>query len=222
MGHPDARLHLTSGMVIRPDFYRLSPIDRDGDRLTLGLHPQRTTGVVMFGGHGSRVMIDIARQLHDLPLILICGHNDRLASALRRLPAAAPRVVLGFTPDVVRYLRLADFFIGKPGPASLTEAIHLGLPVVTVRNAWTMPQERYNTQWVREQGFGVVHDSFRCIRPAVVELVERLGEFQGNLRAVANRAVFEVPEILRAIVEGGEGLRLADRQPGKVESDAGG
>ncbi len=222
MGHPERRLHLSSGMVIRPDFYRFAPIARDDERLKLGLPPRRTTGVVMFGGHGSRVMIDIARQLHDMPLILLCGHNERLAAALRRLPAAAPRVVLGFTPDVVRYLRLADFFIGKPGPASLTEAIRLGLPVLTVRNAWTMPQERYNTQWVREHGFGVVHDSFRRIRPAVVELVERLTEFQGNLRAVNNRAVFEVPEILRAIVERSEALRLADRQPGEVKLAAGG
>ena len=51
-------------------------------------------------------------------------------------------------------MRLADFFIGKPGPGCLSEAVQLGLPVITIRNAWTMPQERYNAQWVREQGLG--------------------------------------------------------------------
>jgi hypothetical protein len=63
-----------------------------------------------------------------------------------------------------------------------------------------MPQERYNAQWVRDNGLGVVHDSFRTIRTAVVGLVERLPEYRRNLRACGNRAVFEVPEILARIL----------------------
>jgi hypothetical protein len=173
----------------------------------------------MFGGHGSRAMLDIARQLHDLPLILLCGHNDELADALRRLPAAAPRLVLGFTPDVVNILRLGDYFIGKPGPASLAEAVHLGLPVVTVRNAWTMPQERYNTQWVRENGLGVVHGSFRAIGPAVDEVLARLPELRRNLHAVRNRAVFEVPKILAGILAG-TGRRHQDEPAGAAAAAA--
>jgi UDP-N-acetylglucosamine:LPS N-acetylglucosamine transferase len=200
MGYPRERIHLTSGMIIRPEFYRPPCVDRQAERQRLGLSPTRPTGVVMFGGHGSRVMLDISRQLHDMQLILMCGHNVKLARSLRHAPASAPRLVLEFTSDVVHYLQLADFFIGKPGPASLSEAVHLGLPVVTVRNAWTMPQERYNTQWVRENGFGVVHDSFRSIRAAVVGLVERLPEYQRNLHLFNNRAVFEVPEILAQIL----------------------
>jgi len=202
MGYPAERIHLTSGMIIRPEFYRPPVADRGAEQRRLGLDPSRPTGVVMFGGHGSRVMLDIERQLHDMQLIFICGHNARLASRLRHAKATAPRLVLEFTPDVVHYLQLADFFIGKPGPASLSEAVRLGLPVVTVRNAWTMPQERYNTQWVRDNGFGIVHDSFRTIRTAVVELVDRLPEYQRNLRRCGNRAVFEVPEILARILSG--------------------
>ena len=212
-GYPAGRIHLTSGMIIRPDFYRPPLADRDAERRRVGLDPSRPTGVVMFGGHGSRVMLDIERQLHDMQLILMCGHNARLARRLRLAAAAAPRLVLEFTPDVVHYLQLGDFLIGKPGPASLTEAVHLGLPVVTVRNAWTMPQERYNTQWVRDNGFGVVHGSFRDIRTAVVELVAGLPEYRRNLRCYSNRAVFEVPEILAKILSGATVMRsnAADR-----------
>ena len=213
MGYPAGRIHLTSGMIIRPEFYRPPLADRDAERRRLGLDPSRPTGVVMFGGHGSRVMLDIERQLRDMQLILMCGHNDRLARRLRLAAATAPRRVLEFTPDVVHYLQLGDFLIGKPGPASLTEAVQLGLPVVTVRNAWTMPQERYNTQWVRDNGFGVVHDSFRDIRAAVVDLVGRLPAYRRNLRAYRYRAVFEVPEILAKILSGAAALRssAADR-----------
>jgi 1,2-diacylglycerol 3-beta-galactosyltransferase len=95
---------------------------------------------------------------------------------------------------------LGDFFIGKPGPGSLSEAVHQGLPIVTVRNAWTMPQERYNTEWVREHGFGIVGRSTRDIRPAVLELLARLDEFKANVGRVENRAVFEVPDILADIL----------------------
>jgi 1,2-diacylglycerol 3-beta-galactosyltransferase len=63
-----------------------------------------------------------------------------------------------------------------------------------------MPQERCNTQWVRDNGLGVVHGSFRSIRPAVDEVSGRLAELQRNLRAINNRALFEVPEILARIL----------------------
>jgi 1,2-diacylglycerol 3-beta-galactosyltransferase len=62
-----------------------------------------------------------------------------------------------------------------------------------------MPQERCNTQWVRDNGLGVVH-GFRSIRPAVDEVSGRLAELQRNLRAINNRALFEVPEILARIL----------------------
>jgi UDP-N-acetylglucosamine:LPS N-acetylglucosamine transferase len=62
---------------------------------------------------------------------------------------------------------LADFFIGKPGPGSISEAVQQQLPVIVVRNSWTMPQERYNAQWVRENKVGLVLPSFRSIRAAV-------------------------------------------------------
>ncbi len=211
MGYARERLHLVSGMILRPQFYRLPPLDRAAERQRLGLDPRQPVGVVMFGGHGSRVMVDIARQLDDLPLILMCGHNARLAESLRRIEAAAARVVLGFTPDVVGVMRLGDYFIGKPGPASLAEAVHLGLPVVTVRNAWTMPQERYNTQWVRDNGLGVVQGSFRTLRPAVKDVLARLPEFQRNLRAIRNRAVFEVVDVLAGILAAEAGS-LRDRE----------
>ena len=59
-------------------------------------------------------------------------------------------------------MHLADFFIGKPGPGSISEAIAMKLPVIVERNAWTLPQERYNADWVLEQGAGFVLPNFRA------------------------------------------------------------
>ena len=51
---------------------------------------------------------------------------------------------------------LSDFFIGKPGPGSVSEAVAMRLPVIVERNAWTLPQERYNAEWVLEKQLGLV------------------------------------------------------------------
>lgn len=195
--HPDGRIHATSGMIIRPEFYKQPALDPADERRRHGLDPALPTGLVLFGGHGSRAMVPIARKLADkAQLILICGHNRPLADRLRALPQGLPRLVVGFSSEIPYYMRLADFFIGKPGPGSLSEAVQMKLPVIVVDNAWTMPQERYNAQWVRENGFGIVHPSFRTIDAAVAQLLGRLEDYRARVRGYDNRALFEIPKIL--------------------------
>ena len=74
---------------------------------------------------------------------------------MRAMPRRIAMHVEGFTREVPRFMRLADFFIGKPGPGSISEAVAMGLPVIIERNHWTLPQERYNADWVEEQGVGI-------------------------------------------------------------------
>ena len=200
-GCAPSHVHATSGMLIRTAFYDVPAVDRPAERRRLGLEPQRPTGLVLFGGQGSKAMLDIAERLPDTQLILACGHNAALAESLKALPAMAPRLVLGFTPDVARYMQLADFFIGKPGPGSVSEAVQMQLPVIVVRNRYTLPQERYNTQWVREHGVGIVCASFAKVDVAVAQLLQRLPELRAATRKMQNRAVFEVPQILRGILQ---------------------
>jgi hypothetical protein len=199
-GYPDTRISLTSGMILRPAFYRPRLSDRVSRQRALGLDPQRPTGVVMFGGQGSAQMLRIARLLPDVQMMLMCGHNQALAEKLRSVRSAAPRAVVGFTAEVPDYLQLGDFFIGKPGPGCLSEAIHMGLPVITFRNAWTMPQERFNTQWVREQRLGLVLPAVRDFPAGVQHMLSSLAAYQQRVRSVDNRAIFELPEILAEIL----------------------
>jgi UDP:flavonoid glycosyltransferase YjiC (YdhE family) len=72
------------------------------------------------------------------------------------------------------------------------------LPVIVERNAWTLPQERYNTEWVREQGVGIVLGNFREIAQAVERLLEptTYAKYREALARLENRAIFEIPEIL--------------------------
>jgi UDP-N-acetylglucosamine:LPS N-acetylglucosamine transferase len=201
LGHSNDRIFTASGMILRPHFYEPVVLDRERERTRLGLDPSRPTGLVLFGGQGSKVMLEISRRLTDTQLIFICGRNAKLAERLKALPVRAPRLVEGFTQEVPYYMQLSDFFIGKPGPGSISEAVAMKLPVIVERNAWTLPQERYNAEWVRERHAGMVVPNFRGIDAAVKELLASLDSYRESVSRIQNRAVFEIPEILATILE---------------------
>jgi hypothetical protein len=206
LGHDSSRVFRTSGMILRPEFYDEQTSDRSAERQRLGLDPNLPTGLVLFGGEGSNVMLSIAERLGnstlDLQLVMICGKNDKLRKRLARLKTRNRIFVEGFTKQIPFYMHLSDFFIGKPGPGSVSEAAHMGLLVIVERNAWTLPQERYNAEWIREQGVGIVLHSFRGIDAAVKELLagRQLHAMKAKLSAMRNRAVFEIPPILESIL----------------------
>jgi 1,2-diacylglycerol 3-beta-galactosyltransferase len=193
-------------MILHPRFYEPLAADRRAERQRLGMKPDVPTGLVLFGGQGSRVMIDIARRLDrsglNLQLILICGRNDRLRGALAQYESSMPMFVEGFTTEVPYYMHLSDFFIGKPGPGSISEALAMNLPVIVERNARTLPQERFNADWILEKQAGKVVSNFRHIDRVVAELLEpeQFARYRANAAALENRAVFEAPEILEKLL----------------------
>ncbi len=206
LGHDDAHIFRASGMILRPDFYVADNSDPVALRAELGLKPDLPTAIVLFGGHGSKVMYDIAERLDaagmPLQLILICGRNEELAAKLRARNWRLPVNVIGFTKEVHKLMRAADFLIGKPGPGSIAEAMVRKLPVLIECNAWTLPQERYNTEWVVEKRVGIVLHSFRDVVAGVRQMLEpaTLAEFRKNVAALDNRAVFEIPEFLAKLL----------------------
>jgi 1,2-diacylglycerol 3-beta-galactosyltransferase len=201
LGHPSGRVMRASGMILRPKFYEPMNVDRAAERRRLGFDSSKPIGLVLFGGQGSKVMLEIAERLSDTQLILICGRNTSLADKLKTVRATAPRHIEGFTSEIPYFMHLADFFVGKPGPGSISEAVAMGLPVIVERNAFTLPQERYNTDWVLEKGVGMVVNNFRDISTAVTTLLRDLPRYQSAAKTIDNRAVFEIPEMLEAILE---------------------
>jgi 1,2-diacylglycerol 3-beta-galactosyltransferase len=180
MGYDPRKVFLTSGMILRPIFYQPMEYDREAEREKLGLRRDLPTGVVLFGGAGSKVMLKIAERIGNsdvaTQLIFICG-----------LPY---------------FMYISDYMIGKPGPGSISEAMAMKLPVIVERNAWTLPQERYNADWVRENQVGIVLPNFDAIERGVAELLsgETLERYRGNAGAMHNRAIFEIPDILEEIM----------------------
>lgn len=197
-GCAPARGHRGQGLLLRPELHRPLMVDRtrerelecERERERLGLDPHRPTGVVMLGGQGSMAMLTIARQLPDVQLVLLCGHDATLAQRLRSLNPSAPQRVVGRSTDLRHHLALGDFFIGKPGPGSFSEALRMGLPVLTVRNAWTTPQERAHIDWVRTRGLGLVGASWQHMRPLVQLLLESLPAYRAAVRRLESSVVF--------------------------------
>jgi UDP-N-acetylglucosamine:LPS N-acetylglucosamine transferase len=224
LGHLDGTVFRTSGMILHPRFYEASSVDRAAERKKLGLDPDLPTGIVLFGGYGTSKMLDILRQINrsslQVQLILICGRNEKLAAALRREPTRIPIHVEGFTTQIPFFMALSDFFIGKPGPGSISEALSRHLPVIIDCNAWTLPQERYNAQWVREKEVGIVVRSHRQMAGAVAELLKpgQLAQYRARAAAMENRAIFEIPAIFEKILNGGAGKVLAESEIGNSKS----
>lgn len=206
-GKDPSHIFATSGMILRPDFYQEDNVDPIGLRRELNLRPDLPTGMLLFGGFGSKVMYEIVDRLEaagsPLQLIVICGRNEKLAEKFRTRAWRMPLHIMGFTKEVHRLMRAADFLIGKPGPGSVAEAMVRRLPVILECNAWTLPQERYNTEWVKEKRVGIVLHDFREIASGVKQLLEsgKLEEFRANTASLNNRAIFEIPEIFAKLLD---------------------
>jgi Glycosyltransferase family 28 C-terminal domain len=196
------RVFKTSGMILPVSFY--APDGKPSlTRADLGLQPDIVTTLIMFGGNGSEIALSIVDRLETLGVpvqtIVLCGRNEKVRS---QLASRRGCVAVGFTDRVADYMRLADVFIGKPGPGSISEALHMGLPVIVENNARTLVQERYNAVWIEEQGFGIALDSFSEVDRAIGYLLTGsvLTEYKARIASVRNTAVFELPRLFDVIL----------------------
>jgi 1,2-diacylglycerol 3-beta-galactosyltransferase len=207
LGIPEDHVLRTSGMILNPRFYKPLNLNRPVELMRRGLRPDLPTGLVLFGGEGSSEMLRIAKTLNrkgsGVQLILLCGKNEELANQLRAMNPRIPMFVQGFTRDVPLYMEISDFFIGKPGPGSISEALAKRLPVIVQRNAWTMVHERYNADWVEEMGVGLVIRNFTTELAGAVRTMlapENYERFRGRAAVMRNSAVYEIPELLAGIL----------------------
>jgi UDP-N-acetylglucosamine:LPS N-acetylglucosamine transferase len=159
-------------------------------------------------------MVEIARQLNrpdtGAQLILLCGRHEEARREISSMPRHIPMFIEGFTCEVPLYMERADFFIGKPGPGSISEAIVKRLPIIVRRDRRTLAHEEYNCQCIVDQGVGIVVSSYDAVFDAVQDLFEAEGRecLRANLAAIRNEAVYEIPSMLDSI--------LASETPSKI------
>ncbi|NJL08957.1 MAG: hypothetical protein HC900_12485 [Methylacidiphilales bacterium] len=193
-----------SGMILRKTFYR-KPGEIKLTRQDLNLRDDIPTAMIMFGGNGTFASsIGIINQIEaaklNLQMIVMCGHNKKLFASVRGRKGCRP---VGFVSNVADYMHLADVFIGKPGPGSVSEAIHMGCPVIVESNSDTMVQERPNVDWILEMGVGIAVKSFeKDIVESVRAMLHDINKYKNNIdnNVPKNFAVFEIATILNQII----------------------
>ncbi len=209
LGISNDRIVQHSGLVVHPNFQAgqgLPATEKRLKRKLLGLHPDCPTALIMFGGNGADVMHKIAQRLerleNNVQLIFMCGRNQAVMDALKAYDGPQKRLLVGFTDEMMNYMQISDFFIGKPGNVSVSEALAMKLPVITACGATTMSQERYCAEWVAQQHVGIVIPSFKQIDRAVTEMLlpDVFARYRTNLEKFENRAVFELADLLKNIL----------------------
>ena len=83
----------------------------------------------------------------------------------------------------------------------------MDLPVIVERNARTMVQERYNTEWIEHHHWEWSCASLQRIVAAISQMLDpqRFAHFRARVGALNSRAVFETPDLLEALIAAARG-----------------
>lgn len=198
-----SRVYRTQGLLLKPSFLTGPPADRTAARIDLGLDPARPVICMSYGAGGSWRMRDLALALRDAPpdaqLIFLCGRNAALKKALEAVNWPFTVLVVGFTEEVPRYLGVADIFVGKPGPGSVSEALAFGVSPLLDRTL-ALPQEKPVLKWLSRSGAGLTFARLMSFRHALAELLARLGDVSARRPLRPNTAAAEIPAIVADIL----------------------
>lgn len=184
LGIPGERITV-SGIPIDPVFQH--PVNREEERLRLGLNPEKPVLLLSAGAYGvGPTEFIVERMLHlksEAQTVIICGRNEELKQRVIKLTdnQRSRFKVLGYTEEMHRLMKMADIFIGKPGGMTTAEAMACGLPMCVVS---PIPgQEERNSDHLLEEGIAVKCNDLSTL-PFKLELLlddpDRLARMQAN------------------------------------------
>jgi len=151
--HPGADLHLASYaesvqeiaeiaaggdvQVIRPPLHSAhwTPREPRAARIKLGLDPGMPVVLVSGGGWGLGDLagaVEVALDLEDAQVVVVCGENRRAQCALGARYASRPRVkVLGYSDEMADLIAAASVLVHCTGGMTCLEAAVHGRPVIS-------------------------------------------------------------------------------------------
>lgn len=167
---------LLTGAPVHPKFARLSLSKRDA-RMELGWAPDKRIILIVGGADGTGPLIATARAIDkrqlDCRLVVVAGRNKSLKVALEAMSWTVPTRVYGFVENMEVFMRASDLLVTKAGPATITEAALVGLPII-LGDALKY-QESPNVDYVVKHEAGVYAPGARRTADAVERLLENGG-----------------------------------------------
>ena len=204
-GVPHSLIHRISGMPIDPNFYEFSGTDIAKELSCLGLDPGLPTGMASFGGQGSVLLIEVAERLAQSNLkpnmIFLCGRQAAVYKELSNLNTPYRKLVLSYSKETpIRYHRLVDFVIGKPGSMTITEALVARTPLIVIKSRGMQPVQRGNEEWVRKHGVGVIVNRMNNLVSAVRDMIAP-NRCRQNAEREFHRGVFDSADLVCQLLE---------------------
>ncbi|MCW5589489.1 MAG: hypothetical protein KIT27_07460 [Legionellales bacterium] len=126
--------------------------------MVMVLKPDVSTILVSYGNYACDNTINLALALNQIAksvqVIFLCGLNKDLEKKLIRIKTSYYKIVISYCDSTIKYYQVADLFIGKPGASSISEALRMRLPMFLEIYNFALPNERYNAEWIVENGLG--------------------------------------------------------------------
>jgi 1,2-diacylglycerol 3-beta-galactosyltransferase len=143
------------GLPIHPRFAEVRE-DKAALRRELGLDPTLFTVLVVGGGEGAgridQQVEAVAQANLKAQLVVVAGRNVLLKRKLEGRDFVLPVKVYGFVENMPELMHAADLLLTKAGPATISEALTCGLPMILTS---AFPgQEEDNVRYVGENSVG--------------------------------------------------------------------
>ena len=189
-GVPAADIRVT-GIPVVPPF--AVPADRTACLASQGLEGDRPVVLQLCGGFGVGPVENVFRGILDvatpIDLVVVCGRNAKLKSALHKLPVPERHRVhlIGLTQEMDRLMGCADVVVSKPGGLTTSEILAREVPFVIIN---PIPgQESRNSDYLLENGAALKANNLSALSYKVSLLLddtERRERMRAAARAIAH------------------------------------
>lgn len=175
LGMPPDKMVMT-GAVVHPRFAD-AHVTKAEARAQLGWDPDAQIVLMVGGGDGMGPLVATAKALDALPvdlqLVVVAGRNQQMKANLEAVQWRRPVRIYGFVTEMPVFMKAADLLITKAGPATITEAALMGLPMVL--SGAIKFQESPNVDYVVQKGAGLYAPGPRRVADCVGRVLNGQG-----------------------------------------------
>ncbi|MBX3064655.1 MAG: glycosyltransferase [Anaerolineae bacterium] len=203
---------LLTGAPVHPRFSDLQ-LSKAEARAQLDWDHHARIGLLVGGGDGMGRLLETAQAIDSAlaasgnkqaQLVVIAGRNQELQHQLAQTTWRGKVRVYGFVSNIELMMRAADVMISKAGPASITEAAIMGLPLLL--NGAIPYQETVNAEYVVKQGVGLYETEPERVAAAFVGILSdetKLAQMAESISKLAQpEAIWRIADEIWRYVDG--------------------